>query len=276
MQLTLGRWRARPDAPYARRFPYRGIEVALVIVLAIQCVRLGMIAFAPLEPIAPSQISRPAPADNASVLKTFDPFFRFSGQSGVAVVTSLPLKLFGVRVDQATGMGSAIIATPDGVQQSFAVSDEIMPGVRLKSVARDNVTLDRNGSLEQLYLDQSVPAPVALSAMQAEAKAVAGSHGPPPASETISLAALKSGTGFVPRLDQGHVTGFAVGPRGTGDVFRAAGFMAGDVLTQINGVILESGPSAAKAVANISPGTQASFTVERAGRTVTLFAQVGQ
>ena len=48
-----------------------------------------------------------------SLLSRFDPFFRGGATSGPAVVTSLAIKLFGVRVDQAMGRGSAIIATPD-------------------------------------------------------------------------------------------------------------------------------------------------------------------
>ena len=34
-----------------------------------------------------------------------------------------------------------------------------MPGVVLESVAFDNVTIDRGGTSEQIFLDQSTPAP---------------------------------------------------------------------------------------------------------------------
>lgn len=161
MQLALDPWRARLIRRMPQRFPYVWVEAALVIVLAVQTARLIWIAFAPLGPVGDWKGSAPALATDAGTLKTFDPFFSLSAQSGTAVVTSLPLKLFGVRVDQATGRGSAIIETPDGVQQSFAVGDEVMPGIRLKAVAKDNVTIDRGGAAEQLYLDQSVPALVA-------------------------------------------------------------------------------------------------------------------
>ena len=66
--------------------------------------------------------------------------------AGPAVVTSLNLKLYGVREDRATGRGSAIIALPDGRQLSFAVGEEIMPGVALAAVGFDNVTIDRGGA----------------------------------------------------------------------------------------------------------------------------------
>ena len=85
---------------------------------------------------------------------SFDPFTRApAANSGGQVVTSLALKLFGVRVNEASGLGSAIIATPDGVQGSFAVGDEILPGVTLKSVEFDHVTIDRGGAEETVFLD---------------------------------------------------------------------------------------------------------------------------
>ena len=76
-------------------------------------------------------------------------------------MTSLNLKLYGVREDRATGRGAAIIALPDGRQLSFAVGEEIMPGVTLTAVGFDNVTISRGGAAEQIFLDQSGPAQAA-------------------------------------------------------------------------------------------------------------------
>src|SRR3546814_4797376 len=38
------------------------------------------------------------------------------------------------------------VAGPNGVQNSFAVGEEIMPGVVLKAVAFDHITIDRGGA----------------------------------------------------------------------------------------------------------------------------------
>ena len=84
---------------------------------------------------------------------------------GPVVVTSLNLKLYGVREDRATGRGSAIIALPDGRQLSFAVGEEIMPGVTLTAVGFDNVTISRGGARRA-----DLPRPVRAGA------AVAGGH----------------------------------------------------------------------------------------------------
>src|SRR3954471_16624956 len=138
---------------------YTWAELILLVLVAIQCARLFWILVAPVGPVGDWKVGRNigAPQD-PSVLARFDPFFRLDGSTAPTVVTSLNLKLYGVREDRATGRGSAIIALPDGRQLSFAVGEEVMPGVTLTAVGFDNVTISRGGAAEQIFLDQSVPA----------------------------------------------------------------------------------------------------------------------
>jgi general secretion pathway protein C len=149
-----------------RRVPrmtaWSAVELGLLSLLAIQCARLVWTAVTPVGPVGDWRAAgmvRPSTPSSAAILSSFDPFFRLSaGSSAPVLVTSLNLKLFGVRQDQASGRGSAIISTPDGQQRSFAVGDEIVPGVTLTAVGFDNVTISRGGTAEQLFLDQSPPA----------------------------------------------------------------------------------------------------------------------
>lgn len=139
------------------------LEIALLMGLAVQVVRLFWVIATPVGPLGdwrPAAAADLAPAARTALLARFDPFFRGSAAAGTAVVTSLSLKLFGIRLNEASGGGSAIIAGPDGVQSSVKVGDEISTGVRLKAVALDHVVIDRSGSEETLYIDQSTPAPV--------------------------------------------------------------------------------------------------------------------
>jgi general secretion pathway protein C len=147
-----------------RRMPrttvYSALELILLSLLAMQCARLVWTIVTPVDPIGDWKAAsalRPAPASTA-LLGSFDPFFRLSGDNAPLTVTSLNLKLFGVREDRASGRGSAIISTPDGQQKSFAVGEEIVPGVTLVAVGADSVTIQRSGTQEQLFLDQSTPA----------------------------------------------------------------------------------------------------------------------
>ena len=145
--------------------PLAWLEIVLLMVLAVQLARLFWVIATPVGPLGNWQPTAPAamtPAARHALLARFDPFYRgqASGE-GSAAVTSLSLKLFGIRLNEASGQGSAIIATPDGMQSSVAVGGEIMPGVKLKEVAIDHVVIDRQGVAETLYLDQSAPAPTA-------------------------------------------------------------------------------------------------------------------
>ena len=145
-----------------RRVPrtsgYGLIELLLLALLALQCARLVWILLTPVGPVGDWKATVAAPAASTALAGSFDPFFRLQTQAGPVVVTGLNLKLFGIRQDRASGRGSAIIATPDGMQRSYAVGEQILPGVTLTAVDFDSVTLSRGGATEQLFMDQSPPA----------------------------------------------------------------------------------------------------------------------
>jgi general secretion pathway protein C len=160
---------------------YSALELILLSLLAMQCARLVWTIVTPVDPVGDWKAAsalRPA-AVSSGLLGSFDPFFRLSADNAPLVVTSLNLKLFGVREDRASGRGSAIIATPDGQQKSFAVGEEIVPGVTLVAVGPDSVTINRSGTQEQLFLDQSTPAPTAAAPVPVAAQPVIVA--PPPA-----------------------------------------------------------------------------------------------
>ena len=241
-------------------------ERGVLALLALQLVRLVWVIVAPVGSFGPwegRQAQILTPTARQALFASFDPFFRSGApaQSGNAVVTSLALTLYGIRLNEGSGQGSAIIASPDGVQNSFAVGDEILPGVVLKSVAFDHVTIDRGGAEEQIFLDQSTPAPEAAPADNAGWQSAAP---PPPAAPGAGSGigptadSLKRDIGFAPRMQNGRVTGLAVSAKGPG--FASAGFRPGDIVTQVNGQPLGD----LQALQNqIAPGARLSLTVER-------------
>ncbi len=129
-----------------------------LLLLGLAAYLVARLVYTVLTPAGP--LGQPSGSGQLPVLESnFDPFFRLAAQSDSSqTVTSLPLRLHGTRIDGATGQGSAIIATPDGKQLSYAVGESIMPGVRLVLVGNDQVTIDRGGTREKLFIDQSVPA----------------------------------------------------------------------------------------------------------------------
>jgi general secretion pathway protein C len=267
MKLAVSPAIAAPFRLIPKRLPYVVVVVILLALLALQGARLIWSLVTPVGLVGNWKAVGSGNATDEALLTRFDPFFRDGvGAGGPAVVTNLALKLFGVRVNEASGLGSAIIATPDGLQSSYAVGDEIVPGVKLKAVTFDGVTIDRGGTAEQIYLDQSVAAPVAQASGTAT-PAVASSAPPSPLLTEIA---------FAPRLDNGQVTGFVVSPSGSGQMFKAVGLIAGDVLTAINGRGIKSLDDAKAALAASPPGATVALSVERAGKAMTLSARAPQ
>jgi general secretion pathway protein C len=242
-----------------RQLPQRyGLTVAeglLIAVLAVQGARAIWAVVTPVAPLGAWEVPAATPA--APPLPAgFDAFNR-NAQPAAATITSLGLTLVGTRVDTVSGRGSAIIGS-GGVEQSYAVGDEIAPGVTLAAVAFDSVTLDRGGAREMLYLDQSATsAPVVTP----------GDAGLAPPAPLPAAAAGE--VTLTPRLANGQTTGFTVAPAGSGELFRASGLQAGDVVIAVDGTPVGKLPDPATTSRALTrPG--ATIEIERDGRTMTL------
>jgi general secretion pathway protein C len=278
-----------------RRVPrttvYTALELALLSLLAVQAARLVWTIVTPVDPVgnwrAGSSLQAP-PQTSTALLGEFDPFFRLSGEAAPVVVTSLNIKLFGIREDRATGRGSAIISTPDGTQRSFAVGEEIIPGVTLTSVAFDNVTITRNGETEQLFLDQSPSADVVSpdsggaatppppTGLLLPASPPSSPVAPPPAPSPSPSGSLASEARFQPRMNGSQITGITVQPQGSGNALRAAGLEAGDVILSVNGRRITS-PDQARSLATQFRGErEVTVQVERDGRVMPVRVRPGQ
>lgn len=272
---------------FLRRVPvtkvYTGVELLLIALLAVQCARLVWVVLTPVGPVGNWKPEQGTIAGSPqAILRSFDPFFLISGgdAAGPSVVTTLQLTLFGTRLDEAQGGGSAIIAGPDGVQQSIGVGQEIMPGVKLKSVAFDHVTIDRGGTSEDLFIVQPDQAPAAAPAPNAPPLIGGGGVAPPPGAapppggpiraQGVTFAQMKADVGFIPRIDDGRVSGLTVRAQGSGAGFRAAGLRDGDVVTQIGGRPVSSQADIERIGAQYAKGGVLSITVERGGNTIPL------
>lgn len=258
------------------------LEAGLLALIAVQSARLIWTAATPLGPLGDWRPAASPPATaSADALGGFDPFFRLSGTGAAVTVTSLNLKLFGIRQDQASGQGSAIIAGSDGQQRSVAVGEEIEPGVTLKSVDFDSVTISRGGAEEQLFMDQSEapatvtppnvpnPATPAPPVVQPSTAVEPGSRPVPPSKlypNEVSMA---------PRMNGTQLTGVTVRPQGNGDGFRALGLAPGDVVLAVNGRRIQSTEQARTLAADLG-GSRVTLQVERDGRVMTLRPGAGR
>lgn len=255
---------------------YSVLEIMLLAGLAVQVARLAWVMVTPVAPLGEWRPAGPTiPMAPADVLRGADPFYRGGDPDGApAVVTSLHLTLYGTRINEATGRGSAILAGPDGVQKSVAVGEEVAPGVVLKEVAFDHVTLDRGGAREDLFLDQSNGGGAGAGAAPVSAPAAATAPQALAAGEPIALNRFQADIGFVPRIDGGRIIGLVVRPQGSAAAFRAAGLMEGDIVTAIGGRPVNSPADFDAILGGLKNGGTLSLTVLRGGQSVPLSVPV--
>jgi general secretion pathway protein C len=259
---------------------YTLLAAVLLTFAMVQGARFMWALFTPVAPVGNwkvTQASQIPEGARAELFAAFDPFYRteIAATTDAEKITSLPVKLFGIRSNEASGSGSAIIADAAGLQNSFATGEEIMPGVILNSVAFDHVVLSNNGSIEKLYLDQSIPAtsvggkitrlPGVSSAPTSSSNAgsapVAGGTG----SGKLSAENVAKNVGLAPRNSNGQVTGLVVSARDDGSVLRAAGLKDGDIIVSVNGRKVGSSADIAQ---QLRPGARMSIEVERGAEKV--------
>ena len=233
--------------------PYQAAELLLVVLIAVQSVRLALSIATPVDTVDAAAPAAAVPRPDA-VLAEFDPFFRAS--AGGDAAAAIDLKLYGVREDRASGGGSAIIALPDGTQRSFAVGEEIVPGVTLAAVGFDSATVDRNGVGTQIFLDQTrAPQAVTPGAPAAPAASAQSAPATAPNSQILYQERSNGGIAVSPGIDGGYA-------------LRAAGLEPGDVIVSINGQPVTS-LDQARTITRRARG-ELPVIVNRGGRAVAL------
>jgi hypothetical protein len=125
---------------------------ALAALIAYQCATLYSVIVTPLDG-RPERAVRLTQLQPATLLTSFDPFFTAVVDSA-APIAATDLTLHGFRQNRETGGGSAIISQSDGAQRSFGIGEEIAPGIVLKEVSSDHVTISRHGSDERLVFKE--------------------------------------------------------------------------------------------------------------------------
>lgn len=245
---------------------YPVIAWIFIILIILQSVRLGWVILTPAGPVGewkPKNAAVIPMQKRSELFVSIDPFFNDNdAKAGSSNVTSLDLILFGTRMNEFTGGGSAIIAGPDGEQFSYAVGEEVLDGAVLHAVAFDHVILEYDGVKESLYLDQSVPAETV-----GETKSTIENNDNIAVAAKLTSESLRGSINFQPRSEDGKITGIAISPnRGNdidGAVFTQAGFLPGDIITNVNGNEIASASDIANLQGQFAAGNRLSIMVER-------------
>jgi general secretion pathway protein C len=186
--------------------------------------------------------------------------------------TTLSLTLSGILYSDGK-LAGAIIGAARGQEKSYAVGQSIdnANGATLHSVLADRVLLDRGGQLETLRLPKE-PAGGNGSGTAARASAPFAPPAAAPAGNeslrqviTQNASRLTDIFRIAPHVEEGKVVGFRVNPGRDRDTFEALGLHAGDVITDINGTVLDDPSRGLQVFESLGESTTANVTVLRDG-----------
>jgi len=196
--------------------------------------------------------------------------------------TRLNLTLRGILFNPMPRYARAIIAAPGRQDEQYRVGDQVPGGATISQILRDRVMLLHNGRYETLRLPEerlglSAPAEAAGARLPPPSDAGGGGNlladfrrqivqNPESASQYIQAEPV-TGSG-------GGITGFRVNPGADASMFQVAGLQPGDIVTQINGVRLDSVDKGFDAMEQLAASDQVTLRVLRNGQEMTLHLQL--
>ena len=203
----------------------------------------------------------------------------------------LNLKLHGI-VAYKSKDGFALISSNNGRQKVYAKGDELEKGVIVQKILPEKVVLDNNGQVQELLL------PVKES--KKKPKTTAGTRNPrnnlragnrppnippprrgyqPSSNSPPDLANFRQQVMANPRrlmdiatpspaVVDGDFIGFRIQPGRERKLFRQLGFRPGDIITEVNGIVLNDASKGAMVLGELAQATDVSVTVRRGGQNI--------
>jgi len=192
--------------------------------------------------------------------------------------TRLKLQLHGTFSSADPALARAIIADERGDEEMYAVGDMLPGNAELSEIQTDKVILQRDGRYETLRLPREDAASGGGVSNSAASSGRYSSTNRMDYSTTARLQSLrqalkrnpKSLFGLVRAIpkkdDKGKMIGYILRPGREPELFQKMGLLAGDVVTQINGINLDNLASGMRALRSVQSGDAVTMTVLRGGR----------
>ena len=268
-------WRDRPPEQWitaVNRFAPLGITALLVIAVAYQLATLTWTLPGPVlgAPTAARGDRTSAPTVDFSALADSNLFGEASAETVPiepvisAPDTTLSLTLTGILAKDEDPNGGASISSNRGEDRSYQVGQSIdgADGATLHAVYADRVLLNRGGRLETLRFPTE--SGTAVSAMSLPSLPTAPSRS---LSDVIGDNAAQLTEIVRPTLhvQEGQIVGVRVNPGRDRAAFEALGLQPGDVVTDINGTMLDDPSQGLQLFQSLVESTEASVTVLRDG-----------
>jgi len=197
--------------------------------------------------------------------------------------TTLNLKLAGAFAYEPKERAIAIISVDNGDQTAFGVGDKITGNVTLTEVFSDYVVISNRGKSEILRLPENV-APVAMRPIQsASAETRRGNNSGQISEDPNQPVTLPTSPGELrdtlarnpallgrvvaaePYQENGKLLGYRITPKQNPEILEAQGIVAGDIITRVNNIQLNSQKQGIRALRNAVKADNLSVVVLRGG-----------
>ena len=206
--------------------------------------------------------------------------------------TKLNLQLAGVYAADPQERAIAIISAGSAEQNAYGVGDKISGETTLKAVYSDHVIIDNRGRDEKLSLPVDAQSQ-AMSPVQSAPERQSASRAPAgedfsqpvelpsnPGALRDTLARNPSMLGRVvaaePYQENGKLLGYRITPKQNPEILEAQGIVAGDVITRVNNIELNSQKQGIRALRNAVKAQNLEVVVLRDGIEVPISISLAQ
>ena len=244
-----------------------GVQVVLVLALAYSLAQISWRFLPPVEeasiptPELSSMLTRATPNNAGQQI----PQWHLFGQAEAEAVndipeelpeTSLQLTLRGVIAAPDMAIARAIVADPAGKDNFYKVGDTLPGNATLSEIHSDRIIIQRGGRYETLTLPKASLDMGGLPAAPQNSRASQGSY----SLREYRTALLNNPNEVMdlvritPKNEGGQFRGYQLQPGRDPQLMARYGLMAGDVVTAVNGMALDSpvkGMQAMKDLANV-------------------------
>ena len=206
------------------------------------------------------------------------------------VETKLNLQLSGVFAFTPADQAIAIISAGSGEQNAYGIGDKISNEVTLVEVHADHVILRNRGKLEKLELPENVT-PIAVRPVQTAQAPASSTANDQDLSQPLELpsnpgelrdtlarnpAILGRIVAAEPYQENGKLLGYRITPKQNPEILEAQGIVAGDVITRVNNIQLNSQKQGIRALRNAVKAENLEVTILRDGIEVPISISLAQ
>lgn len=183
--------------------------------------------------------------------------------------TSLSLRLTGIVYGEGGMPSQAIVANDRQLEKIYQLGQPIegANGTTLHAVYGDRVILSRDGRLETLRQPQQLSSGGGATRIPQRPLAIAQPAEDGSLRQAISENAtrLTDIMRIAPHVEEGQVVGFRLNPGRDRETFERLGLQAGDVVTDINGTLLDDPSRGLQVFEALGEATMANVTILRNG-----------